>query len=166
VEFATRNVPLKSGGIVKAQIWDTAGQERYQAITAAHYKRARGAIIVYDITKSSTFNNVKKWMDALKANSEPDIIIMLVGNKLDLVSGNPKERKVPREVAEKFATEQKMLFDETSAVSNVKVKESFEVLMEAIYNEQSKVTNKKSDVGSGLSLSNQPAAQQKKSCCS
>ena len=58
-----------------------------------------------------------------------------------------------------------MLFDETSAVSNVKVKESFEVLMEAIYNEQSKVSNKKPDAeNSGVSLTAAPA-QQKKTCC-
>jgi len=144
---------LKSGGIVKAQIWDTAGQERYQAITAAHYKRARGAIIVYDISKASTFQSVKKWMNALKSNAEPDLVIMLVGNKLDLCTVNPKERKVPREVAEKFAKDNGMLFDETSAVSNVKVKESFEVLMEAIYNEQSKVTNDKPRQPTGVSLS-------------
>ncbi len=165
VEFATRNVPLKSGGIVKAQIWDTAGQERYQAITAAHYKRARGAIIVYDITKLSTFSNVKKWIDALKANADSDIVLMLVGNKLDLVSGNPKERKVPREVAEKFATEHNMLFDEASAVSNVKVKESFEILMEAIYNEQSKVTGKKSENTGGVSLNAAQVVSKKTICC-
>ena len=51
VEFATRTVPLPSGGTVKAQIWDTAGQERYRAITSAHYKRAVGALLVYDVVR-------------------------------------------------------------------------------------------------------------------
>ena len=50
VEFATKNVTLNNGGIVKAQIWDTAGQERYKAICGAHYKRALGALLVYDVT--------------------------------------------------------------------------------------------------------------------
>ena len=50
VEFATKNVQLKNGGTVKAQIWDTAGQERYKAICGAHYKRALGALVVYDVT--------------------------------------------------------------------------------------------------------------------
>ena len=164
VEFATRNVPLKSGGIVKAQIWDTAGQERYQAITAAHYKRSRGAIIVYDITKLSTFKNVQKWISALKANTGTDIVIMMVGNKLDLVIANSSERRVPREMAEQFAKDNGLLFDETSAVSNVKVKESFEVLMEAIYNEQSRV---KTDEHTGVSLSLIPVTKQSESsaCC-
>jgi len=44
--------------IIKAQIWDTAGQERFRAITSAYYKGALGALIIYDITKSSTFDNV------------------------------------------------------------------------------------------------------------
>ena len=165
VEFATRNVPLKSGGIVKAQIWDTAGQERYQAITAAHYKRARGAIIVYDITKASTFQNVSKWMTALKTHAGENIVIMLVGNKLDLVSGNPKERKVSRPVAEKYAKENNMLFDEASAVSNVKVKESFETLMEEIYNEQSKVTATDETTGVSLNVEQSKNEANTGMCC-
>ena len=123
--MTTRSVPLKSDGVVKAQIWDTAGQERYQAITAAHYKRSRGAIIVYDITKASTFQNVKKCITALKANAGEDIIIMLVGNKLDLVTGNPKERKVLKNIAKNFAYVNGLLFDESSAVSHNNVKEPF-----------------------------------------
>lgn len=60
VEFATRVVALQSGGTVKAQIWDTAGQERYHAIVSAHYRRAVGALLVYDVTDSSSFANSKK----------------------------------------------------------------------------------------------------------
>ena len=51
VEFATKNVTMKDGATVKAQLWDTAGQEKYRAITVAHYRKALGALIVYDITK-------------------------------------------------------------------------------------------------------------------
>lgn len=50
------------GKKIKAQIWDTAGQERYRAITSAYYRGAVGAMIIYDITKSQTFENVEKWM--------------------------------------------------------------------------------------------------------
>ena len=50
------------GKRIKAQIWDTAGQERYRAITSAYYRGAVGAMIIYDITKSQTFENVEKWM--------------------------------------------------------------------------------------------------------
>ena len=60
VEFATRTVPLESGGTVKAQIWDTAGQERYRAITSAHYRRAVGDLLVYDITNEKSFLAAKR----------------------------------------------------------------------------------------------------------
>eukprot|EP00826_Nyctotherus_ovalis_P004610 TRINITY_DN1100_c0_g4_i1.p1 TRINITY_DN1100_c0_g4~~TRINITY_DN1100_c0_g4_i1.p1 ORF type:complete len:212 (-),score=64.36 TRINITY_DN1100_c0_g4_i1:79-714(-) len=164
VEFATKNVPLKSGGIVKAQVWDTAGQERYQAITAAHYKRSCGAIIVYDITKASTFQNVKKWMVALRGNAGENIVIMLIGNKLDLVNRNPGARRVLREEAEEYAAKNKLIFQESSAVSNTNVKEAFEVLMEAIYNEQSKVGNK-ADETRGVSLTLTGPEEKPSGCC-
>merc|ERR1712167_432823 len=77
VEFATKTI--------QAQIWDTAGQERYRAITSAYYRGAVGALLVYDITKRSTFESVKTmWLDELRQNADANIIIMLVGNKKDL----------------------------------------------------------------------------------
>lgn len=62
VEFATKNVSMKDGATVKAQLWDTAGQEKYRAITVAHYRKALGCLIVYDITNRKTFTNVKYWL--------------------------------------------------------------------------------------------------------
>jgi Ras-related protein Rab-11A len=56
---------MKDGATVKAQLWDTAGQEKYRAITVAHYRKALGALIVYDITKRQTFENVKFWLESL-----------------------------------------------------------------------------------------------------
>ena len=65
VEFATANVRMDDGETVNAQIWDTAGQEKYRAITVSHYRRALGALIVYDITKRNTFENAKYWLESL-----------------------------------------------------------------------------------------------------
>ena len=53
-----------------------------------------GALLVYDVTKEQTFHNAKRWMEELRANAEPDIVIMLVGNKVDLTEKNPTMRKV------------------------------------------------------------------------
>merc|ERR1719343_986023 len=103
VEFATRTVALELGGTVKAQIWDTAGQERYRAITSAHYRRAVGALLVYDITKQSTFQNCQKWMEELRQNAEPDVVIMLVGNKVDLCEQDDNARQVYYDAAAEFA---------------------------------------------------------------
>ncbi len=76
---------MKDGATVKAQLWDTAGQEKYRAITVAHYRKALGALIVYDITKRQTFENVKFWLESLLSQAEQSLCIILVGNKLDLV---------------------------------------------------------------------------------
>ena len=61
VEFATKTI-VTEGKTIKAQIWDTAGQERYRAITSAYYRGAVGALVVYDITKDISFENVEKWL--------------------------------------------------------------------------------------------------------
>merc|ERR1711953_1377417 len=136
--FATRTVPLAVGGTVKAQIWDTAGQERYRAITSAHYRRAVGALLVYDITKQATFQNCMKWMEELRQNAEPDIVIMLVGNKVDLVEKDPSARQVHYDVAAEFARNNTLFFTEASAVTSYNVKHIFEHLLQQIYNQSSK----------------------------
>ena len=121
VEFATQKVQLKDGGTVKAQIWDTAGQEKYKAIIRAHFRRAAGALVVYDITNESSYNNVQNWVKELKENADEDVVIMLVGTKLDIVMKNRARRRVTREEAKMFADKNGMLFEETSAIQNHKV---------------------------------------------
>ena len=74
VEFATRILTMADGKRIKAQIWDTAGQERYRAITTAYYRGALGAILVYDITKAPTFENVPRWLRELKDHANRDIV--------------------------------------------------------------------------------------------
>ncbi|CAE7295099.1 YPTC6 [Symbiodinium natans] len=134
VEFATRTVSLDAGCTVKAQIWDTAGQERYRAITSAHYRRAVGALLVYDITKPATFKSCQRWMEELRSNAEPDIVIMLVGNKVDLAEKHAGDRQVDFDTAADFASQQGLLFEEASAVTGANIKLCFEKLLREIYN--------------------------------
>lgn len=68
VEFQTQNMEIE-GKEVKAQIWDTAGQERFRAVTSAYYRGAVGALVVYDISRRSTFESVGRWLDELKSKS-------------------------------------------------------------------------------------------------
>ena len=166
VEFATRTVPLLTGGTVRAQIWDTAGQERYKSITSAHYRRAVGALLVYDVTNEKSFISLKKWLDDLKENAEPDIVIMLVGNKIDLCEKNPLLRKVLTEQGKKFANCYSMLFEETSAITITRVREAFENLLQEIYNlksRTSKIRNPSESIGHILI----PKIEEKKflKCC-
>eukprot|EP00227_Mantoniella_beaufortii_P005489 CAMPEP_0197608396 /NCGR_PEP_ID=MMETSP1326-20131121/48992_1 /TAXON_ID=1155430 /ORGANISM="Genus nov. species nov., Strain RCC2288" /LENGTH=127 /DNA_ID=CAMNT_0043176593 /DNA_START=131 /DNA_END=511 /DNA_ORIENTATION=- len=83
VEFATKTVEIDAK-IIKSQIWDTAGQERYRAITSAYYRGAVGALLVYDISNHSTFENVERWLKELRDHADENIVVMLVGNKSDL----------------------------------------------------------------------------------
>ncbi|KAL4460875.1 hypothetical protein ABPG74_016347 [Tetrahymena malaccensis] len=138
VEFGTKEVTLKDGTKVKAQIWDTAGQERYRGILSLHFRRAVGALLVYDITKEKTYNSIMKWMEDLKYLADPDIVIMLVGNKLDLVTKNQENRKVSQAEAQQFAVDNKLIFKETSAVLGTNIKEVFEQLLQEIYNQKKK----------------------------
>ena len=100
VEFATRSIQVDAKTI-KAQIWDTAGQERYRAITSAYYRGAVGALLVYDISKHQTYENVQRWLKELRDHADANIVIMQVGNKSDL----RHLRAVPTEEAKQFASE-------------------------------------------------------------
>uniref|UniRef100_A0A915HF74 Ras-related protein Rab-25 n=1 Tax=Romanomermis culicivorax TaxID=13658 RepID=A0A915HF74_ROMCU len=120
VEFAARTCQVDTCRL-KAQIWDTAGQERYRAITYVYYRGALGALIVFDITKRDTFDNVTIWLQELKNHAEPNIVMMLVGNKSDLKSS----RAVSTEEAQEFATQNEMLYLETSALNSSNVEQTF-----------------------------------------
>ena len=92
---------------------------------------------MYDITKEQSFLSVKKWMEEVKEHAEPDIVIMLVGNKLDICEKQPSERKVSYERAEEFANQNGLHFRETSAYTDHNVRDVFEVLVQEIYNVKS-----------------------------
>ena len=151
VEFATIAVDLKNGGKIKAQIWDTAGQEKYRAITAAHYRKAVGALLVYDITNSKTFENIEKWLDELRESCDEEIVVMLLGNKLDIIETEPQRRKIPREEASYFAQNNNLLFKEVSALNTSQIEDAFERLIETIYQQKQQVL--KPDELSDLNIS-------------
>ena len=124
VEFATRSIQVDSK-TVKAQIWDTAGQERYRAITSAYYRGAVGALLVYDISKQVTFENVERWLNELRDHADSNIVIMLVGNKSDL----RHLRAVSTEEAAQFAEKHSLSFIETSALESTNVEEAFKNIL-------------------------------------
>jgi len=168
VEFATRSV-IADNKIIKAQIWDTAGQERYRAITSAYYRGAVGALLVYDITKSQSFENVEKWLKELRDHAEPHIVVMLVGNKNDL----KHLRAVKTEDASQYAEKNGLAFIETSALEATNVEMAFQKIIQEIYQLLNKrvqddddVTKKKKDLeGDKIHLDNKPKDKEKKSGC-
>ncbi|KAH6788711.1 RAB GTPase-like protein A1F [Perilla frutescens var. frutescens] len=139
VEFATRSIRVDDK-IIKAQIWDTAGQERYRAITSAYYRGAVGALLVYDVTRHVTFENVERWLKELRDHTDQNIVIMLVGNKADL----RHLRAVSTEDGQAFAEREKTYFMETSALESLNVENSFTEVLTQIYHV---VSRKALDIG-------------------
>ncbi|MCO5551068.1 hypothetical protein L7F22_004565 [Adiantum nelumboides] len=133
VEFQTRTVFL-DGKTIKSQIWDTAGQERYRAVTSAYYRSAVGALLVYDITKEQSFEHVPRWLDELKLHADPNIVVMLVGNKCDLSN----LRAVSTEEAKAYAEKEGLFFLETSALDATNVETAFVTVLIEIYKIMSK----------------------------
>lgn len=128
VEFATRTLEVE-GRTVKAQIWDTAGQERYRAITSAYYRGALGALVVYDLTKPTTFDNVSRWLKELRDHADGNIVIMLIGNKTDL----KHLRGVATEDGQSYAEKEGLSFIETSALEATNVDKAFQTILSHIY---------------------------------
>ncbi|KAH0751970.1 hypothetical protein KY285_005118 [Solanum tuberosum] len=117
------------GRIIKSQIWDTAGQERYRAITSAYYRGALGALLVYDVTKPISFENVSRWLKELRDHADSNIVIMLIGNKTDL----KHLRAVATEDAQSYAEREGLSFIETSALEATNVEKAFQMNLSEIY---------------------------------
>lgn len=120
VEFGARMIKIEDKNI-KLQIWDTAGQESFRSITRSYYRGAAGALLVYDITRRETFNHLSRWLEEARANGNPDMVIMLIGNKSDMES----RRQVSYTEGEKFAAEHGLVFMETSAKTADNVEAAF-----------------------------------------
>jgi Ras-related protein Rab-11A len=168
VEFATRSIQV-DGKTIKAQIWDTAGQERYRAITSAYYRGAVGALLVYDITKHVTYENVERWLKELRDHADSNIVIMLVGNKSDL----KHLRGVSTDDAQAFAEKEGLSFIETSALESTNVEKAFQRILTEIYRIVSKKAlaseeNTTEGPGQGTNivpLDNNAPDLKKKGCC-
>lgn len=102
-----------------------AGQERYRAITSAYYRGAVGALLVYDISKAVTYENVERWLNELRDHADSNIVIMLVGNKSDL----RHLRAVPTEQAAALAEKHGLSFIETSALDSTNVELAFQKIL-------------------------------------
>ncbi|KAF4340806.1 rab family other [Fusarium beomiforme] len=112
---------------IKVNIWDTAGLEKYRA-PVPYYNDAVAVMLVFDITKRQSFDNVSRWLGEVRDHGEPGIAITLVGNKTDLEG----RRSVTSVEAKKFARENKLLFVETSARNNSQVETAFRTILNGI----------------------------------
>ncbi|TXG50845.1 hypothetical protein EZV62_023369 [Acer yangbiense] len=172
VEFAYRNIRI-GDKIIKAQIWDTAGQERFRAITSSYYRGALGALLVYDITRRATFENIKKWLKELREYSNSYIVIVLVGNKSDL----SQNREIQEEEGKELAEMEGLYFMETSAMENLNVQEAFLQMFRKILentvqknletktNDQTKAMNVLQGRKEIINIDHEVTATKQSSCC-
>ncbi|KAJ2679163.1 Vacuolar protein sorting-associated protein 21 [Coemansia spiralis] len=149
--FLTQKVRLDDT-VLKLDLWDTAGQERFHSLAPMYYRNAQAAVVVYDITRAQSLDRAKSWIKELQRQAKPNIVIALVGNKLDLVADQEneeaedadadadadadtdaehttategKERQVQTSTARAYAEESGLLFLETSAKTGEGVVETF-----------------------------------------
>ena len=166
VEFLSKNFIINKE-IFKIEIWDTAGQERYKSITTAYYKGAKGAMIIYDVTNQSSFDNVDKWFNEIKDKAAKNTNLIIIGNKTDLT-----DKKV---INSETLIEKGKNFDvpvmETSALDSSNVQEAFFVILKEMYksvkslmqeNEKNENINGK---GLQLDVGNNEVKGKKKKCC-
>lgn len=165
VEFATRTLEIK-GKVVKVHVWDTAGQEQFRALTSAYYRGAVGALIVYDITSTASFQAVSHWLKEVKDNTSNDISCLLIGNKRDLKDS----RCVTQDEGIEYGKENKLTFMETSAKDGFRTDEAFETLIKAIVKKLSgkQVDKAASEIMNqrGITISESTETlENNKSCC-
>ena len=137
-EFFTFNTKIiddkKEQSIIKLQIWDTCGQEAYRSLINSFYRNSSLAIIVYSVNDQNSFNNLDAWINEVKAQSNPNIKLFLIGNKID------KERKIPKELAEEFCKENGVdYFVETSARTGFNAQNVFVEAAKILYEENNVV---------------------------
>ena len=135
---------------MKLSLWDTAGQETYKAITRSYFRGASGALLVYDITRRSTFEHATAWLHDLRQIAEEGIVVILVGNKSDLASSSTvtspvangeaqglevaNQRAVTVDEAEEWCRRNGVMsYVETSARSGQNVERAFLEVAERIY---------------------------------
>ena len=158
VEFGTKNIIINNKRI-KIQIWDTAGQERYRSITSAYYKGAKGALIVYDITRKNTFDNIDKWITDLKLNGDKNICIIILGNKSDLID----KREINKNDGIKKAEMYKTAFLETSALNGDNISKAFDELI-FINNKNIFQDDNENEIDKGVNLNDEKNNNNKKCC--
>ena len=143
-EFLTFNVKVEDKNI-KLQIWDTCGQEVYRSLISSFYRSASLAVIVYAINSEESYNNIEKWLNDIKTQSNPDVKIFLIGNKADLED----KREITKESGEKFAKEHNLtFFTETSAKTGFNVQNVFIEVTKELYRQHEEVKNRVSRPGS------------------
>lgn len=130
IDFLSKTMYLEEGKTVRLQLWDTAGQERFRSLIPSYIRDSHVAVICYDITNKKSFLNLDKWIKDVKVERGDDVVIVLVGNKLDLAS---TKRQVSVEEVEQLHNKiGSKFFIETSTKANHNVKLLFKKIAQSL----------------------------------
>ena len=154
-EFLSFSVKINDE-TVKLQIWDTCGQEAYRSLINSFYRNSSFAILVYSIDNKDSFENLEAWLNDIKTQSNPDIKIILIGNKVDLED----KREVTKEMGEQFCADHDLcFFMETSAKTGFNAQNLFMKAAIILYDEHLKNEGNISRPGSVLPTSYMPQVE-------
>ncbi|CAF1247458.1 unnamed protein product [Adineta ricciae] len=140
--FKTKKLTL-DGRRVELAIWDTAGQERFRALGPLYYREANGAVLVFDITDEDSFDRVKSWVKELRRMLGNDVVLCIVGNKIDL----EKDRHVSMQTAEEYAKSVNAKLYHTSAKLSKGIEELFNDLANRMLEKTASTPNTPSSTG-------------------
>ncbi|ONM57464.1 Ras-related protein RABH1b [Zea mays] len=127
IDFLSKTMYLEDR-TVRLQLWDTAGQERFRSLIPSYIRDSSVAVIVFDVASRQSFLNTSKWIDEVRTERGSDVIIVLVGNKTDLVD----KRQVSIEEGEGKAKDLGVMFIETSAKAGFNIKALFRKIAAAL----------------------------------
>ncbi|CAO1619972.1 unnamed protein product [Sympodiomycopsis kandeliae] len=127
----------RQASAVRLQLWDTAGQERFRSVTRSYYRGAAGCLLVYDVTKRSTFDSLPSWLADVRSLASSNLMVVVIGNKTDLAdegesdvtnnedSSPRKTRQVEWEEGKRWADSEGLVFIETSSLTGHNVESPF-----------------------------------------
>ena len=137
IDLRSKVVQLENGKTYKVDFYDTAGQERYRSISVNSIKSAEGIILMYDITKQKTYDDITEWMENVKQIKGTDFPMILIGNKSDLEN----QRIVSKEEGEELALKFNLKFFEISNKDGNNVKEAALEIINQIVDKKEKENN-------------------------
>jgi len=129
VDILTKDVELENDNICTLSIWKIGGQERFSSIRSTFYKGAAGALLIFDLSRAATWDEIKNWRAEVKQFAG-DVPFVLIGNKLDLLADVGEV--IDRDEARAYAESQGSVYIETSAKNNLNVAQAFNTLTKRI----------------------------------
>ena len=149
---------------IQVKLWDPAGQERFKSLTQNYFRNAQGVLLTFDVTNSESFDNLKDWINSIKKNMEGNNIfipLIVIGNKIDMEDS----REIQTEDAQKFASENKYKYFETSAKTGEGVDNAIRDLVNQVLSSKQANEGKDGERKSVQIKAANNGGEKKKGCC-